>query len=131
LDLRDDVGNKQQVGPVIPFYERFPQKISRCKIAGQCRTEDVFEQWAGSWLLLACAQSSQGSPLASQKFSSSHQELLEYPGFWSLHRRSVAAWICGIGGRLEEMSFVFCLAFMIGVEWWKPKVRQELQTIVR
>lgn len=116
---------------VIPFFERFLKKFPTVQKLAQSALEDVFEQWAGLGYYSRARNLHKAAQVLAKSFPRDHQSLLNLPGFGPYTARSVASLAFGesVGVLDGNVIRVLSRAHDLPVEWWKPKVRAELQAL--
>ena len=116
---------------VIPFFERFMERFPTLETLAQAKVESVVAAWAGLGYY-SRARNLHKSALALHArggFPHSHVELAELPGFGPYTSRSVASLAFGENVGVVDGNVIRVLARSEGHdwEWWKGKVRSEIQ----
>jgi len=116
---------------VIPYFEKFLKRFPTLKSLAESPLESVYEMWAGLGYYSRARNLHKAAQLLSTKneFPKTFKELLEYPGFGPYTSRAVSSLAFGEScGVLDGNVIRFlCRFYGLKLEWWKPKVREELQ----
>lgn len=118
---------------VIPYFERFLRRFPTLKDLAKAEEGEVFEQWSGLGYysrarnLLRAARQLQGLG----EFPRDYRRLLELPGFGPYTARSVASLAFGQAVGVVDGNVIRVLSryFAKNWDWWRAKVRDEIQEI--
>lgn len=119
---------------VIPYFERFTARFPTLKSLAQAKTELVVEAWAGLGYYSRARNlhKSAVALFAGGGFPKTFEDLIEYPGFGPYTARSVASLAFDQSVGVVDGNVVRVLARVYDRDWefWKPKVRDEIQVLV-
>ncbi len=119
---------------VIPYYERFLKKFPTIKRLASADVTEVLDLWGGLGYYSRAHNLHRAAKLLAKKksFPKSHQELLQLPGFGPYTARAVSsiAFSEPVGILDGNVIRVMTRFLNLNWEWWRPRVRTELQRIV-
>jgi len=118
------------VTAVIPYYERFLKHFPTVQDLANAKETEVLQYWAGlGYYSRARKLHSAAQKIARNGFPIHYTELLKLPGFGPYTARSVASLAFGesVGVVDGNVIRVLCRRHGLKVQWWKPKVRMEIQ----
>lgn len=116
---------------VIPFFERFVERFPTLEKLSDAAVNQVVEAWAGlGYYSRARNLHKSAQALHAQGgFPKTYEALIEFPGFGPYTARSVAslAFDQPVGVVDGNVIRVLSRFEALNWEWWKPKVRDEIQ----
>jgi A/G-specific adenine glycosylase len=119
------------VTAVIPYYHRFLERFPNLETLAQAPLKDVLEQWAGLgyYSRARALHKSAGELLQRGEFPTSHHELIQLSGFGPYTSRAVSSLAFGEAVGVVDGNVIRVLSRLLDLdlEWWKPKVRDQLQ----
>lgn len=120
---------------VIPYFEKFMQSFPTLSDLARASLEDVYAQWSGLGYYSRARNLHKAAQELNKKhpyFPQSHQELIPFPGFGPYTARAVSslAFEEPVGVLDGNVIRVLCRVHDLDLEWWKPKVRAQLQDLV-
>lgn len=120
------------VTAVIPFFERFMVKFPSLDALATAKLDSVLESWAGlGYYSRARALHASAKKLSDHgNFPRKYEELILFPGFGPYTSRAVASLAFGekVGVVDGNVIRVLSRVFDLDLEWWKPSVREVVQT---
>lgn len=120
------------VKAVVPYYEKFLKRFPDVAALAAAPTAEVLELWAGlGYYSRARKLHESAQRLAEVGFPRTAAELETLPGFGPYTSRAVASIAFGERVGVLDGNVIRVLSRRHGrdEEWWKPKVRDHLQTL--
>lgn len=116
---------------VIPYYERFLSKFPTLQSLADAPLEQVLEAWAGLGYYSRARNLHKSAQLLAQKFPTTAQELLDFPGFGPYTSRAVASLAFGesVGVLDGNVIRVLTRVFGFNFAWWNKQEREKLQNL--
>lgn len=117
---------------VVPFFERFLARFPTVQSLAQSSLDEVYEAWSGLGYYSRARNLHRCAGLLSQRgFPQSFSELLELPGIGPYTSRAIASFAFSEPvGVLDGNVIRFLSRYHLRAsEWWKPKGRDELQSL--
>ncbi len=117
---------------VIPFYERFLLRFPDVTTLAHAHQNDVLEVWSGlGYYTRARNLQKAAKEIDQMGFPTSYQQLIHLPGFGPYTSRSVSsiAFDESVGVLDGNVIRVLSRFHNLKLEWWKPKIRDHLQTM--
>jgi len=122
------------VTAVLPYYEKFMKRFPTLSSLAQAELSEVYVFWAGlGYYSRARNLHKAAQQLAEQEhFPQTYSELLEYPGFGPYTARAVSSLAFSEPVGVLDGNVIRVMSRYFGQhwEWWKPKVRQEMQVLI-
>jgi A/G-specific adenine glycosylase len=119
---------------VIPYFEKFLNKFPTLKDLAAAPLPEVLGAWAGLGYYSRARNLHKAAQqlAAMESFPQTHTELLALPGFGPYTSRAVSslAFSEAVGVLDGNVIRVLSRRYNLDTEWWKPKERQKLQTLV-
>lgn len=119
------------VTAVIPYYRRFLDRFPNLETLSASPLENVLELWAGlGYYSRARALHKSAQELTTRGgFPKTYSELIKLSGFGPYTSRAVSslAFAEPVGVVDGNVVRVISRLFDLDLQWWKPKVRDELQ----
>jgi A/G-specific adenine glycosylase len=121
------------VAAVVPFYERFIERFPTLIALSKASPEDVMSYWAGLGYYSRARNLHKAAKELVERggFPESFAELLELPGFGPYTARAVAslAFDEKVGVLDGNVIRLLSRRYGLGVEFWKPAGREQLQIL--
>lgn len=118
---------------VIPYFERFLQKFPTLAVLAGAPESQVVEAWAGLGYYSRARNLHKAAKLlhALPRFPRGYQQLLELPGLGPYTARAVSSIAFGEKVGVVDGNVIRVLSRLRAEtwEWWKPKVRDRIQTL--
>jgi A/G-specific adenine glycosylase len=119
------------VTAVTPYYIRFLERFPDLNTLAQAPLAEVIDAWAGlGYYSRARALHKSAIELRHREsFPTTHEELMQLPGFGPYTSRAVAslAFAEPVGVVDGNVIRVLSRLLDLDLEWWKPKVRDQIQ----
>ncbi len=119
---------------VIPYFERFLERFPTVDSLAEARLPDVLSLWQGLGYYSRARNLHKSARILAKKmeFPRSHRELMQLPGFGPYTARAVSslAFSEPVGVLDGNVIRVLSRFYNLRCEWWRPRVRAELQTKV-
>lgn len=119
------------VTAVIPYYHRFLERFPNLATLAQAPLKDVLELWAGLgyYSRARALHKSAGELFQRGEFPASHRELIKLSGFGPYTSRAVSSLAFGEAVGVVDGNVIRVLSRLLDLDlqWWKPKVRDQLQ----
>lgn len=119
---------------VLGYFEKFLVKFDTVEKLAGARLSEIYKMWAGLGYYSRARNLHKAAKLITQngEFPKTYSELLAYPGFGPYTARAVSslAFSEPVGVLDGNVIRVLCRKKNLSVEWWRPKIRTELQSIV-
>lgn len=120
------------VAAVRPYYEKFMNRFPTLKSLAQAKIEDVYVYWAGLGYYSRARNLHRSAQLLLKNgFPKTAEQLLEYPGFGPYTARAVSslAYDEPVGVLDGNVIRILTRHFGLDIDWWMPKVKNELQNL--
>lgn len=120
------------VNSVIQYFTKFIKAFPTVQDLAQAKESDVFKYWAGlGYYSRARNLHKSAQILAQNGFSKKAEDLVELPGFGPYTSRAVSSLSFGERVGVLDGNVIRVLTRFLGlrVEWWTPKVKNQLQAL--